>query len=133
MDGARCTHRAVCRANGGSEMKRPAFIHAHDVIVEQLDPSITRQILGFGDSIMTCRVVFESGAIGSVHAHPHSQTTYIESGRFRFEVNGAFKTLGPGDCVYIAPNLSHGATCIEAGALIDSFSPMRADFMGEAN
>lgn len=114
-------------------MTRPAFIHAQDVIVEQLDLGITRQILGFGDSIMTCRVAFESGAVGSVHSHPHSQTTYIEAGRFRFEVDGIFETLGPGDCVYIAPNLSHGATCIEAGALIDSFSPMRADFIGEAD
>jgi quercetin dioxygenase-like cupin family protein len=114
-------------------MTRPAFIRAKDVNVERLDSGITRQILGFGDSIMTCRVAFESGAVGSVHSHPHSQTTFIESGSFRFEVDGVFEELGPGDCVYIAPNLSHGATCIEAGVLIDNFSPLRADFLGEAS
>ena len=113
-------------------MNQPAFIHTKDVEVEQLDPGITRQILGYGDGIMTCRISFESGAVGSVHSHPHSQTTYVESGRFRFEVDGVFQELGAGDCVYIAPNLVHGSTCIEAGALIDNFSPMRADFLGEA-
>jgi quercetin dioxygenase-like cupin family protein len=114
-------------------MTRPAFIHAKDVVVEQLDPGITRQILGYGDGIMTCRISFETGAVGSVHSHPHSQTTYVESGRFRFQVDGAFQELGPGDCVYIAPDLIHGSTCIEAGTLIDNFSPMRADFLGEAD
>ena len=113
-------------------MNQPAFIQAKDVEVEQLDPGITRQILGYGNGIMTCRISFESGAVGSVHSHPHSQTTYVESGRFRFEVDGVFQELGAGDCVYIAPNLVHGSTCIEAGALIDNFSPMRADFLGEA-
>lgn len=114
-------------------MNRPAFVHAMDAVVEQLDPGITRQILGYGEGIMTCRIGFESGAVGSVHSHTHSQTTYIESRRFRFEVDGVLQELGPGDCVYIAPNLIHGSTCIEAGVLIDNFSPMRSDFLGEAN
>lgn len=114
-------------------MNRPAFIHAKDVVVEQLDPGITRQILGYGEGIMTCRISFVSGAVGSVHSHPHSQTTYVESGRFLFEVDGVSQELGRGDCVYIAPNLVHGSTCIEAGVLIDNFSPVRADFLGEAD
>jgi quercetin dioxygenase-like cupin family protein len=114
-------------------MMRPAFIHASDVGIEKPDPGITRQILGYGPDIMTCRVSFETGAIGAVHNHPHSQTTYVESGHFRFEVDGKFAELGPGDCVYIAPNLVHGAVCIKAGVLIDNFSPMRADFLGEAS
>lgn len=133
MDWSRRADRSAREAEGGSQMTRPAFISAKDIVSEQLDPGITRQILGFGEEIMTCRVAFESGAVGSVHSHPHSQTTYIESGRFLFEVDNAFQELGAGDCVYIAPNLVHGTTCIEAGALIDNFTPMRADFLIEAD
>lgn len=114
-------------------MNSPTFIHAKSAVVEQLDHGITRQILGFGQEIMTCRVAFRAGAVGSVHSHPHSQTTYVESGRFRFVVDGVYQELAAGDCVYIAPNLIHGSTCIEAGVLIDNFSPMRADFLGEAS
>ena len=133
MDWSRRAHHSVREAEGSSEMTRPAFISAKDIVSEQLDPGITRQILGFGEEIMTCRVVFETGAVGSAHSHLHSQTTYIESGRFLFEVDGAFQEFGAGNCVYIAPNLVHGSTCIEAGVLIDNFSPMRADFLIKAD
>lgn len=108
----------------------PCFVKREDVEVEQLELSIKRQILGYGADIMTCRVWFERGAVGSLHSHSHSQTTYVESGRFTFQVGEHSLDLGAGDCVYIAPNLMHGATCIEAGAVIDNFSPMRADFLG---
>jgi len=38
------------------------------------------------------------------------------------------KVLKAGDVFYVAPNLIHGAVCLEAGVLIDVFSPMREDF-----
>jgi quercetin dioxygenase-like cupin family protein len=113
-------------------MSSAAFVLSAEADVERVDPGITRQILGFGDGIMTCRVTFEAGAVGYVHSHPHSQTSYVESGLFRFEVDGISRDVRAGDCVYIAPELSHGAICIEAGVLIDNFSPMRADFLGGA-
>ena len=31
--------------------------------------------------------------------------------------------------VYIEPNLMHSAVCLEAGELIDTFSPVREDFL----
>ena len=34
-----------------------------------------------------------------------------------------------GDGVYIQPNLLHSAICIEEGMLIDTFSPVREDFL----
>ena len=133
MDRPRRAHRSACQAEDSSKMSRPVFVHSKDVVIEQLDPGITRQILGYGNEIMTCRISFDSGDVGSVHSRLHSQTTYVESGRFRFEVGGVFQELGAGDCVYIAPNEIHGTTCIEAGVLIDNFSPLRADFLGEAS
>ena len=110
-------------------MSRSAFILAKDVALERLDPGITRQMLGYGDEIMTCRVWFEAGAIGAVHPHPHSQTSYCESGRFLYQVDDEKIEIGPGDCVYVAPHRQHGALCLETGVLIDNFSPMRSDFL----
>ena len=34
-----------------------------------------------------------------------------------------------GDGYYVAPNLPHGCVCLEAGVLIDTFTPMREDFL----
>lgn len=107
-----------------------AFVLASDIEVENLGNGITRQILSYGPDIMNCRLWFESGSAGDIHDHFHSQTTYIESGRFRAHIDGEEREIGPGDSVYIQPNARHGVTCIEAGSLIDSFSPVRQDFLG---
>lgn len=110
-------------------MNSQTYIFASTVVTEQLEDGITRQILGFGDDLMTCRLTFAAGAIGAVHSHPHSQTSYCEAGRFLYRVADTEKEIGPGDCVYIAPHLQHGLVCLEAGVIIDSFSPKRADFL----
>lgn len=113
-------------------MTSPAFQRASSVTVEDLGQGITRQTLGYGPDLMTCRLTFPKGAVGAVHSHPHSQTSYCETGRFLYRVDDTEEEIGPGDCVYIAPHRQHGIVCLEAGVIIDSFSPMRADFLGEA-
>ena len=109
-----------------------AFVSAHDAEREDLGDGISRQILAYGPDIMIVRVWFETGSVGSVHAHPHSQATYVESGRFETLIDGEKCKLGAGDASYIAPGLQHGVVCLEAGSLIDTFSPVREDFLGDA-
>lgn len=108
-----------------------AFVTAVDIPKEDLGGGITRQILGYGPEIMIVRVWFDKGAVGDVHAHRHSQSTYVESGRFEVFIDGEKRVLGAGDSFYIAPHLDHGAVCLEPGVLIDTFSPLREDFLGE--
>ncbi|MEL7217097.1 MAG: cupin domain-containing protein [Pseudomonadota bacterium] len=109
----------------------PPFVVAKETSLEDLGDGITRQILGFGPEIMIVRVWFEKGAVGQVHSHRHSQSTYVESGAFEVFIDGEKRVLGAGDSFYIAPHLEHGAECLEAGVLIDTFSPVREDFLGE--
>lgn len=90
---------------------------------------IVRQNLGFDDSLLLARVTFENGSIGYTHAHPHSQVAYVESGVFDFSVGSETRRMEAGDCVYIPPHAQHGAVCIEAGVLLDFFSPCREDFI----
>ena len=90
---------------------------------------VVRQIMGFNDSLMVVRVRFAENAVGYTHAHPHSQVAYVESGVFDFSVGDETRRLQPGDCAYIPPNVEHGARCIEAGVLLDIFSPAREDFL----
>ena len=111
---------------GGSSQ---AFSLAEQGEVEQLEQGIRRQLLGYGPDLMLCRVWFDAGAVGALHSHPHSQASYVESGRFRVTIDGEERELAAGDAYYVAPRLEHGATCLEAGALLDCFSPARADFL----
>ena len=62
-------------------------------------PGIRRQIMGYDGQLMMVKVEFEKGI------------------------------LSTGDGYYVAPDEPHGCVCLEAGVLIDTFSPMRADFL----
>ncbi len=93
-------------------------------------PGITRQIMGYDGQLMMVKVEFEKGAVGTVHEHYHSQATYVASGKFELTIGDEKKILVAGDGYYVAPDEPHGCVCLEAGILIDTFSPVRADFLG---
>lgn len=59
----------------------------------------------------------------------HTQATYVASGKFELTIGDRKEILSTGDGYYVAPDEPHGCVCLEAGVLIDTFSPMRADFL----
>ena len=75
------------------------------------------------------KVKFNQGAVGTLHQHPHTQSTYVASGCFEVTIGKEKKVLRAGDGYYVDPNLPHGCVCLEAGVLIDTFTPMREDFL----
>lgn len=105
------------------------FLLESELKWENPGPGITRQIMGYDGQLMLVKVLFEKGAIGTAHEHYHSQSTYVVSGKFEVHINGEKRILAAGDGFYIEPDALHGAECLEAGILIDVFSPMRADFL----
>ena len=105
------------------------FIEDHQVSWEEIDPGVKRKIMAYNDDLMMVKVRFDKGGVGSPHHHSHSQISHVESGQFEIEINGSKKILRTGDAFYVPPNVMHGALCLEAGTLIDVFSPMREDFI----
>ncbi|MEP2717094.1 cupin domain-containing protein [Pseudophaeobacter sp.] len=92
-------------------------------------PGAQRRILCQDETLMMVEFRFEQGGEGLPHSHPHVQTTYVSSGAFQFTVAGVTKDLKPGDAMIIPSNAVHSCICLEEGALLDSFSPRRDDFM----
>lgn len=90
---------------------------------------VRRQIMGYDGQLMVVKVEFQKGAVGSQHAHYHSQATYVASGVFELSINGEKQVLKAGEGYYVEPDAIHGCVCLEAGVLIDTFSPVRADFL----
>jgi quercetin dioxygenase-like cupin family protein len=105
------------------------FIENSSVSWEDTAPGMKRKIMAYDERLMLVRVAFEKGGVGSVHSHPHTQITQVESGVFEVEISGQKKRLGAGDVFYVPPHALHGALCLEAGVLVDVFSPMREDFL----
>ena len=96
---------------------------------QEADLKIERQVYGFNEEIMMVKVKFEKGGIGSVHQHPHTQVTYVESGELELTIGDNKRILRKGDGFFVPPDVLHGCICLEAGMLIDCFTPMRADFV----
>lgn len=111
------------------ESAAPVYIFQSATAQQPAGEGIVRQIMGYDESLMLVRVTFETGAVSPQHAHPHAQSTYVVSGKFNVVIGSGEKLLSAGDGFYIPPHIMHGATCLEAGTLIDSFSPYREDFM----
>lgn len=105
------------------------FTFNKDVTGTPCEPGVTRKILSYDKNVMMCEISFEKGAMGKFHAHPHEQITYIAEGSFLFTIAGEQKTVNKGDSVYMPSNAEHGVTCLEAGKLVDVFTPMREDFL----
>lgn len=97
--------------------------------LKDLGGGVQRRVLAYSEDLMTVEVVFEKGAVGAVHTHPHTQCTYVLSGKFQYTVEGEPVKLGPGDSIVVPPDLPHGTVCLEAGVLLDTFTPMRKDFI----
>jgi quercetin dioxygenase-like cupin family protein len=113
----------------GTTESAKVFIENRDIDWQQMDVGVKRKIMAYDDRLMVVKVSFDKGGVGSLHQHPHSQITHIESGIFEVEIGEEKRILTAGDAFYIPPNVLHGAVCLETGVLIDVFSPMREDFV----
>ena len=93
-------------------------------------PGVVRQVLSECPDLMIVAFRFQhTGAKGDLHRHPNIQSTYVESGKFRFSLNGEEFEVVAGDSFIIPSDAVHGCVCLAPGTLIDSFTPRRDDFL----
>lgn len=90
---------------------------------------VIRRVLAYTDGLMCVENTFEKGAVGTLHSHPHTQITYVVSGSFAFTIDGETRVVSAGDTMLKEDGVIHGCTCLEAGILLDIFTPMREDFV----
>lgn len=105
------------------------FIEDKSLEWESVSELVSRKIMAYDDSLMLVKAAFQKGGVGPIHHHYHSQITHVESGVFAVTIGDNTQVLKAGDSFIIPPNIPHGATALEAGILIDVFSPMREDFV----
>lgn len=105
------------------------WVPYNEIQAEEAAPGVQRRILAYGKDAMCVENIFETNSIGAMHHHPHTQITYIVSGRFRFKIGEETREVGPGDTLLKENGVVHGCTCLESGVMLDFFSPMREDFV----
>ena len=110
-------------------MKDQIWNFNNDISSETTGTGVCRKILAYTDSLMCVENHFEKGAVGTLHHHPHTQITYVVSGKFEFEIDGVKKIVCAGDSMLKKDSIEHGCVCLEAGILLDIFTPMREEFV----
>lgn len=97
---------------------------------EDAEPGVRRRILQAQGRLMLMEVHFAAGAAGYEHNHVHEQISYCTAGRFEYALDGRTQVLSAGESVYVPGNVRHGAKALEAGTLLDVFTPLREDLLG---
>jgi quercetin dioxygenase-like cupin family protein len=87
-----------------------------------------RRVILHTDELMMVEFGFEKGGVGALHSHPHVQSSYIAEGRFEVTIDGKTEIVKKGGAFIVPSGLVHGVRALEAGRLVDSFTPHRADF-----
>ena len=105
------------------------FVRDAEPELTLLGGGTSRRIRAYNEEMMLVEVIFETGAVGSDHTHPHTQISYVLSGEFTYHIEGEARTMLPGDSIVVDGGKLHGCTCVKAGTLLDIFAPMRADFV----
>lgn len=102
---------------------------ASENVLENVARGLNRKVAAHNDNLMIVEVHFDAGTVAPLHHHVHEQITYVISGKFEFSVGEETYIVSAGDSLYKQPNVEHGAICLEAGTLLDVFTPHRADFL----
>ena len=105
------------------------FAHAGEIDWTATPDGNRRRVLVHTDELMVVEFAFDKDAIGALHSHPHVQASYVADGRFEVTIDGKMQTLAAGDSFIVPSGLVHGVKALEAGRLVDSFTPHRADFL----
>lgn len=108
---------------------KASVVFSKDVALQDLGGGVSRRVLAYNPQLMIVEVHFDQGGVGTVHTHSHCQSTYVQSGKFRFSIGDELVVVGPGDTIAFPSAIPHGTLCLESGVLLDIFTPMREDFL----
>ena len=90
---------------------------------------ISFDVLAVGEKSMVTRMNYKADNIVPFHQHPHEQSGYVVSGKFRLKSGDIDEMLEAGDTYSIPGDTQHSFKVIEAGQVVDFFSPPREDYL----
>ena len=90
---------------------------------------VTFDVLAVGEKSMVTKMNYKMGDQVPVHSHPNEQSGYVISGKYKIKFLNYDQILNPGDSYSIPENIDHSWEVIEAGEVVDVFTPPRQDYM----
>ncbi len=87
------------------------------------------ELLSSGTKLMITKMNYKVGNKVPFHNHPNEQAGYVISGKIRIRFAEFDQILTAGDSYVIPENENHSIEVIEAGEVIDVFTPPREDYI----
>ncbi|MCD8147801.1 MAG: cupin domain-containing protein [Clostridiales bacterium] len=85
--------------------------------------------LAVGEKSQVTKMNYVVGNYASPHQHPHEQCGYVISGRYTLTVGEEAYELTAGDTYAIPGGQIHSFRVLEAGEVVDVFTPPREDYL----
>ena len=102
------------------------------IIHNKISGDFSRTIVHL-ENVMVVICDFSNGPMKEhdlLHSHPHEQITYVAEGEIIFYRDGEEHLLKKGDLITVPSGVKHCIkTLTENARLVDSFSPVRKDFL----
>lgn len=85
--------------------------------------------LAVGENSMVTKMNYIIGNYATEHTHPHEQCGYVISGKYLMTVEENEFILEAGDSYAVPGNVAHSFKVLEAGEVVDVFTPHREDYL----
>lgn len=109
-------------------MNKRTIVKKTDAI-KKMFKGVNLDSLAVGEKSMVTKMNYVSGNYATVHTHPHEQCGYVISGKYLMTVENNEYILEPGDSYAVPGNVPHSFKVLEAGEVIDVFTPHREDYL----
>ena len=112
---------------------RPVRLYRWDEIaLEKVTEMISRKIIT-GEREMVTQIYLKRGALVPMHTHESEQMTYVLQGALRFLVAGEEIIVREGEVLHIPSHTPHQAEALDDTFELDVFSPIRQDWLADAD
>lgn len=87
------------------------------------------EVLAIGQESMVTKMLYKTTDNVPFHKHPNEQNGYVISGKYKLQFENNEYIITAGDSYSIPSNVEHTLEIIEAGEVIDVFTPVRQDYL----
>lgn len=97
--------------------------------VKKVFKGVSLDSLALGEKSQVTKMNYVLGNFASPHRHPYEQSGYVISGKYELIIGNEKYELNTGDSYSVPSNQIHSFRVIEAGEVIDVFTPPREDYI----
>ncbi len=90
---------------------------------------VSFEVLANGEQSMIAKMLYKKKDFVPFDKHPHEQSGYVISGKYRISFGEYRDVIGPVDTYSILGGVEHSIEIIEPGEVLDFFSPPREDYL----